>query len=148
MLAPAMNRAVLRNVSLHIPNHLLNPLKSITNPISSSSIFVSWTLSTLRFYSSDSDLSHKENFTRTQKQHGGVEDVDGVSNQELKRRIVKYCEGDEEAIPSIFEAILKRKLAGIKDEDYELMEEVRRKSPSENFDSDSDELNDSDGDKN
>lgn len=32
---------------------------------------------------------------------------------ELKKRIDKYFEGDAEAIPSIFEAILQRKLAGL-----------------------------------
>ncbi|PON38943.1 hypothetical protein PanWU01x14_308580 [Parasponia andersonii] len=40
--------------------------------------------------------------------------LDDVSSQELKKRIEKYLEeGDEEAIPSIFEAILERKLAGM-----------------------------------
>ncbi|XP_058009868.1 uncharacterized protein LOC110643300 isoform X2 [Hevea brasiliensis] len=68
-------------------------------------------------------------------------------NQGLKKRIEKYYEGDEEAIPEIFEAILKRKLAGIRDKDDELMAEVRRKSPSVDFDSESDELNDSNGEK-
>ncbi|KAF2298595.1 hypothetical protein GH714_024272 [Hevea brasiliensis] len=65
----------------------------------------------------------------------------------LKKRIEKYYEGDEKAIPEIFEAILKRKLAGIRDKDDELMAEVRRKSPSVDFDSESDELNDSNGEK-
>lgn len=43
---------------------------------------------------------------------------------ELKSQIEKYLEGDADAIPSIFEAILKRKLAGKHDEsDDEIMKE-------------------------
>lgn len=49
---------------------------------------------------------------------------------ELRRRIDKFLEGDADAIPSIFEAILKRKLAGKHDEsDDELMEEIRHNTP-------------------
>ncbi|KAJ0048479.1 hypothetical protein Pint_16569 [Pistacia integerrima] len=83
---------------------------------------------TVRFYTSESDSS---NFARTQNDNGGA-DVEDVSNEELKRRIEKYLEGDEEAIPSIFEAILSRKLAGKHEEsDDELMEEIRRKNSEE-----------------
>ncbi|KAG5522574.1 hypothetical protein RHGRI_034659 [Rhododendron griersonianum] len=62
---------------------------------------------------------------------------------ELKRRIERYFGGDEEAIPSIFEAILKRKLAGKHDDsDDELMEEFGRKLANdvsdEEFDSEED----------
>lgn len=63
---------------------------------------------------------------------------------ELRRRIEKYFGGDEDAIPSIFEAILKRKLAGKHDDsDDELMEEFRNKLANnvsdEEFDSEEDE---------
>ncbi|KAB2022893.1 hypothetical protein ES319_D07G244500v1 [Gossypium barbadense] len=45
--------------------------------------------------------------------------------QELKTRIKKYFEGDEEALPSVLEAILRRKLAGKHEEtDDELMDEL------------------------
>lgn len=45
---------------------------------------------------------------------------------ELKTRIEKYFKGDEEVLPSIFEAILSRKLSGKHEEtDDELMEELR-----------------------
>ncbi|XVF12282.1 hypothetical protein REPUB_Repub08aG0102100 [Reevesia pubescens] len=41
-------------------------------------------------------------------------------------RIQKFFDGDEEAIPSIFEGILKRKLSGKHEEsDDELMQEIR-----------------------
>ena len=48
---------------------------------------------------------------------------------ELKKRIDKCLEGDEEAIPSIFEAILSRKLSGKHEEsDNESLEEIRHKT--------------------
>ncbi|TYH89115.1 hypothetical protein ES332_D01G236500v1 [Gossypium tomentosum] len=44
---------------------------------------------------------------------------------ELKTRIKKYFEGYEEALPSVLEAILRRKLAGKhKETDDELMDEL------------------------
>ncbi|KAE8675511.1 reticulon-like protein B9-like [Hibiscus syriacus] len=53
---------------------------------------------------------------------GGGGDDDDVSTEELKMRIQKFFDGDVEAIPSIFEGILKRKLTGKHDEsDDELM---------------------------
>jgi small subunit ribosomal protein S35 len=69
----------------------------------------------------------------------------GIS--ELKKRIERFYAGDAEAVPSIFEAILKRKLAGKHDEaDKKVIEEICGKraeplddSDDEDFDSDSDE---------
>lgn len=70
-------------------------------------------------------------------------------------QIDKYFRGDEEAIPSIFEAILKRKLTGKHEEDdKKLMEEIpgqRQEEPLSDIDdeqeteSDFDEGSDSDG---
>ncbi|KAI9185113.1 hypothetical protein LWI28_004239 [Acer negundo] len=49
--------------------------------------------------------------------------------RELKKRIDKYFEGDKEAIPSIFEAILCRKLSRKHEQsDNELLEEIRHKT--------------------
>ncbi|XP_044476373.1 uncharacterized protein LOC123203940 [Mangifera indica] len=70
---------------------------------------------TVRFYTPESKSS---NFALTQN-NNGARDVEDVSNEELKRRIDKFFEGDEEAIPSIFEAILRRKLAGKHEESDE-----------------------------
>lgn len=70
---------------------------------------------------------------------------------ELKTRIEKYFQGDEEALPSIMEAILQRKLAGKHEEtDDELVEELRMK-PLDNvqdneFESDFEELYETDED--
>ncbi|MBA0732194.1 hypothetical protein Gogos_016299 [Gossypium gossypioides] len=74
----------------------------------SSSPLAALTRSQIRFYSTNGD------------------DNDDVSNRELKRRIQKFLDGDEDAIPSIFEGILKRKLSGKHEEsDDELMKEIR-----------------------
>ncbi|CAH9084830.1 unnamed protein product [Cuscuta epithymum] len=49
-----------------------------------------------------------------------------LSNEALKKKIERLVEGDGEAIPEIFEAILKRKLSGKSDEeDEELMKYIR-----------------------
>ncbi|CAI9113512.1 OLC1v1014126C1 [Oldenlandia corymbosa var. corymbosa] len=54
-------------------------------------------------------------------------DVEDVSNKELKQRLYKYFkEGDEEALPSIFEAILQRSLTGKHElTDDELADDLR-----------------------
>lgn len=81
--------------------------------------------------------------------------VDDISTEELKKRIGKYLEGDMEVLPSIFEAILQRKLSGKhNDTDDELMEELRSKMPcttefEEEYDLTSDDdfdMSDEDGD--
>ncbi|MQM11001.1 hypothetical protein Taro_043901 [Colocasia esculenta] len=71
--------------------------------------------------------------------------VEDVSNAELKQQIEKYFKGDEEALPSIMEAILRRKLTGKHEEtDDELMEELRmqplRDVKDREFEEDFDEL--------
>lgn len=54
--------------------------------------------------------------------------VADVNNKELKIRIDKYFKGDEEALPSILESILSRKLAGKHEEtDDELIDELQMK---------------------
>ncbi|KAG4190916.1 hypothetical protein ERO13_A07G059300v2 [Gossypium hirsutum] len=94
------------------------------------------TRSQIRFYSTNGD------------------DNDDVSNKELKRRIQKFLDGDEDAMPSIFEGILKRKLSGKHEEsDDELMKEIRGewKQPLDDaddleFDSDLTDSSGTDGD--
>ncbi|XP_015069621.1 uncharacterized protein LOC107014284 [Solanum pennellii] len=75
--------------------------------------------------------------------NNNLQDEDDISNKALKKQIDKFFEGDEEAFPSIFEAILKRKLAGKSEEsDKELMNELqaqpRRQHDAANRESDSD----------
>ncbi|XP_016500890.1 uncharacterized protein LOC107819303 [Nicotiana tabacum] len=71
-----------------------------------------------------------------------LQDEDDISNKALKKQIDRFFEGDEEAFPSIFEAILKRKLAGKSEEsDEELMNELQaqpRQHDSADKESDSD----------
>ncbi|KAM7482972.1 hypothetical protein LguiB_007555 [Lonicera macranthoides] len=119
--------------------------KSLISPSSASA-----SLLKLRFFTSKKDPSI-ENSTHSPHHHIDLsqthnKDVptgdDDDTRTELKIQIEKYLEGDEEAIPSIFEAILKRKLAGKHDEsDDELMNEFRQKpldgSSDREFDSES-----------
>lgn len=75
--------------------------------------------------------------------NNNLQEEDDISNKALKKQIDKFFEGDEEAFPSIFEAILKRKLAGKSEEsDKELMNELqaqpRRQNDAANRESDSD----------
>ena len=61
---------------------------------------------------------------------------------ELKKFIDKFYVGDAEAIPSIFEEILKRKLAGKYEEvDKELIEEIVGKTHESTDDIDDEESN-------
>ncbi|XP_022766093.1 uncharacterized protein LOC111310974 [Durio zibethinus] len=97
------------------------------------------TRSQLRFYSSE---------------FHSTKDDDDVGKNELRMRIQKFFDGDEDAIPSIFEGILKRKLSGKHEEsDDELMKEIRRERHQplddvveQEFDSDLTDSSDTDGD--
>lgn len=115
-----------------------------------------------KFFSSKGDFSsqnliHLEtNPTATRlPEDDASSGVDDISTEELKKRIGQYLEGDMEVLPSIFEAILQRKLSGKhNDTDDELMEELRSKIPctseiGEEYDLTSDndfDTNDEDGD--
>ena len=75
--------------------------------------------------------------------------VENVNNKELKTRIEKYFKGEEEALPSILEAILERKLAGKhEDTDDELMEELQMQPIDDvsdrEFESDFEEMHETD----
>ncbi|TYK28450.1 28S ribosomal S35 [Cucumis melo var. makuwa] len=150
-----MKWILLRNLSLRARNQLLrSPLyTSNAHP----SFFLSPpTTSRFRLFSSDNDSPPNEdsqavtqaNLVSTQKKEASLE-VQDVSNKEFKTRIEKYFKGDEEALSSILEAILRRKLAGKhEDTDDELVEELRMK-PLEDvkdreFESDFEELHDTD----
>ncbi|EXC25177.1 hypothetical protein L484_013265 [Morus notabilis] len=79
----------------------------------------------MSFYSSESSES-----SRSPEKYASDDDVTDVSKEELKKQIDKYFEGDLEAVPSIFEAILQRKLARLMgkknddDDDEKLIEEL------------------------
>ncbi|KAH1086159.1 hypothetical protein AAZX31_07G092800 [Glycine max] len=119
-----MNANLLRNLSFHARRLRFSPTPTVTAPTCFSS------------------RSHAPD-----KPHSLVEDI---SDEELKRRVAKLQEGDAEAIPSVFEAILQRYLAGKPIEaDQELMRGILGKwtlSEDEEDESDShwEEIDDTD----
>lgn len=74
-------------------------------------------------------------------------DGEDFSKEALKAQIERYLAGDAEAIPDIFEGILKRKLAGTHDEsDDELMQNFRQIPINSAMDKDVSDEDTSDGD--
>ncbi|KAL9433201.1 hypothetical protein AB3S75_028093 [Citrus x aurantiifolia] len=133
MIMMSMNR-----VALYARNFLKN-----TNPNCSSVKFTAFSQPRFRFYASESDSSKLPN---TQNNSGSI-GVEDVSSQELKSRIEKYLEGDEDAVPSIFEAILSRKLSGKHDQsDDELMEELQIRTKTSDRDANEEDEFDSGSD--
>ncbi|KAG6672933.1 hypothetical protein I3842_16G083800 [Carya illinoinensis] len=146
-----MKRLLLRNVAFYTHNILKSP-----KPCPSlAPLAPSTTLPRLRFYSSENDSSGEnptpapETSLATSQNKDSSVAVEDVSNKDLKTRIEKYFKGDEEALPSILEAILQRKLAGKhEDTDDELMEELRMKPlddvKDKEFESDFEEMHETD----
>ncbi|XP_059645606.1 uncharacterized protein LOC132287116 [Cornus florida] len=107
----------------------------------------------IRFFSSENDSDPKPppetSLVESQKKEVPG-DVGDVSNKELKTMVEKYFEGgDEEMLPSILEAVLKRKLSGKhEDTDDELLEELQMKPlddvKNEEFESDFEEAHETD----
>ncbi|CAK9153796.1 unnamed protein product [Ilex paraguariensis] len=130
-----MNRALLRNLSPHARNLLSPPsLTYKPRPIGITAIpfYLSSASPKIRFFSSfenepNPNPSPETSLAQPQNKELPV-DVEDVSNKELKMKIEDYFKGNEEALPSILEAILRRKLAGKHEEtDDEVMEELRMK---------------------
>ncbi|KAF8025220.1 hypothetical protein BT93_F2151 [Corymbia citriodora subsp. variegata] len=116
-----MSRSLLRIFSLR---------SQWNRPIISSPASV---INRARFY------SHDEQNKPQDQENDASHDADDVGREELKRRILKfYDDGDMEAIPSILEEILKRKLAGKNDESLldQLPSNVRREDLEGGEDSD------------
>ncbi|CAL5372005.1 unnamed protein product [Camellia sinensis] len=140
-----MRQALFRHLSLSLYTHsFLSPQTLKPHPLNAKIVSLTSLSASpfLKFRRLVSSKTHsfiansvpETNPAQTQKEESSIEEED-VSNEELKRRIEKYFEGDEEAIPSIFEAILKRKLAGKHDEsDDELMEEFGHMPPDDDSD--------------
>ncbi|XAR52544.1 hypothetical protein NMG60_11020678 [Bertholletia excelsa] len=135
-----MGGTLFRHLSL-LGRLILSP--RISNPYStarynvpriSSSVLPTFNL---RFFSSKADSSVENPLPVPET--NSANDTEDVSIEELKRRIEKYNEGDADAIPDIFEAILRRKLTGKHDEsDDELMEEICREPLANISDKDDD----------
>ncbi|KAK7359496.1 hypothetical protein VNO77_01456 [Canavalia gladiata] len=132
-----MRRTLLRNASFYTRNLL----HSSSNHTTATALAAS-TRPRLRLFSTD------ENPPPVPKENAAVE-VDDVNNKEFKARIEKYWKGDEQALPSIMEAILQRKLSGKHEEtDDELMDEISMKPIDDvddmDFESDFEELHETD----
>ena len=71
----------------------------------------------------------------------------GIEFVVLKAQIERYLAGDAEAIPDIFEGIMRRKLAGTHEEsDDELMQDIRQIPINSAMDKDVSDEDTSDGD--
>ncbi|XP_010252921.1 PREDICTED: uncharacterized protein LOC104594356 [Nelumbo nucifera] len=160
-----MRLSMLKCASL-CARHLLSAPTCRPNPISSTLPLtaalpnpISSTLP-LRLFSSDSSNENppapetnlaepqKKDIDEPPKKEISI-DVKDVGNKEFRDRIERYLKGDEEALPSIMEAILARRLHGKHEEtDDELIEELRQKPlddvKDKEFESDFEELYDTD----
>ncbi|XP_073299442.1 uncharacterized protein [Primulina huaijiensis] len=106
---------------------------------------------TIRFFSSGNDNGESESSVGDSEDKKEVtNDAADVSNKELKLQIDDYFNNfNEEALPSILESILKRRLAGKhEDTDDELMDELHREPldnvKDEDFESDFEEAYETD----
>uniref|UniRef100_A0A2N9GRH5 Small ribosomal subunit protein mS35 mitochondrial conserved domain-containing protein n=1 Tax=Fagus sylvatica TaxID=28930 RepID=A0A2N9GRH5_FAGSY len=152
-----MKRTLLRNLTLCTRNLLSSPIQNNPNPTPSLLAASTQPRLRYRFYSSENDSSSstenpspapETSLAQPQKKDVSI-DVEDISNKELKARIEKYFKGDEEALPSILEAILQRKLTGKhEDTDDELVDELRMKPlddvKDKEFESDFEEMHETD----
>ncbi|PRQ15993.1 hypothetical protein RchiOBHm_Chr7g0179411 [Rosa chinensis] len=128
-----MKQSIIRNVSLYARTRLLSP--PCCKPSSRTTQLALPTRPRLSFYSTESQ-SHNQEVSKDEE--------DDVSNEELKMKIDDYFKGNDKAIPTIFEAILKRKLTGKHEQtDKKLMEELcgkRQGSLSDEEEEDEEEI--------
>ncbi|KAK9106670.1 hypothetical protein Syun_022681 [Stephania yunnanensis] len=154
-----MRRAALKCASIcsHVRHYRsLHTFKP--NPKFSSHSPLSHAIQSLRFFSSDTDntessitapQSNLPTDTNENKNNQISINVKDVTNKELKAMMEAYFKGDEQVLPDIMEAILKRKLSGKHEEtDDELMEELRFRPiddvKDKEFESDFDEAHETD----
>ncbi|KAL1216840.1 hypothetical protein V5N11_025329 [Cardamine amara subsp. amara] len=129
-----MRRVLQRFPSLLARNFLQSPATSRHSKIQNRVVpLLNRSTSRFVFFSSQSDPASNLN----------SEEV--VSKEELKKRIQSFLDdGDEDALPDLFEAMMIRKLSGKHDESDDEVMEVVRKYPVNKFD-DIDSDIDSDG---
>ncbi|WZY76825.1 hypothetical protein YC2023_023209 [Brassica napus] len=114
-----MRRFVQRFPSLLAPNLIHHPPTILRHPKINPRVVVpslDRVTSRFVFFSSESNSAR------------GLGSDEVVSKEELKKRIQSFLDdGDEDALPDLFEAMMTRKLSGKHDEsDDEVMEEVRK----------------------
>ncbi|MED6181037.1 hypothetical protein PIB30_015721 [Stylosanthes scabra] len=136
-----MRRTLLRNASLFSRAILLRPPPPPPPPSSSTTSLASPFAAAarlrlpLRLFSSDTnDSSNPPPEASNETKNDAALDVEDVSNKELKEMIVSYCKGNDQILPSIMEAIMRRKLSGKhEDTDDELLDSLRME-PIDNVD--------------
>ncbi|KAK9921430.1 hypothetical protein M0R45_029939 [Rubus argutus] len=155
-----MKQTLLRNVSLYARNCLVSPPTCNLKP--SPSLAASTRSFAGRLFSSGNDSSTDDSssaeiskpsldssLTEAKKRVSSIE-VQDINNKELKTRMEEYLkDGKEEALPSILEAILQRKLAGKHEEtDDELVDDMQMQPlddvKDKDFESDFEEIHDTD----
>ncbi|KAL1810704.1 hypothetical protein ACET3Z_020769 [Daucus carota] len=139
-----MNKNLLKVASLAISNcRLLSSPKIIHTPIhTASSHFLYLRCFTSKNIKSPDQLPSESGPGRTKSP-----DVEDCSKEVLKAQIERYLAGDAEAIPDIFEGIMRRKLAGTHEEsDDELMQDIRQIPINSAMDKDVSDEDTSDGD--
>ncbi|KAK4799086.1 hypothetical protein SAY86_024451 [Trapa natans] len=152
-----MNRVLLRNASLSVHRLLFSSaaLEPGRRPQPVLAPLTYWILPPFRSFSSEKDAGTEASSSAAETDLVPTEstspfiDVPDVSNKELKTRIEKYFKGDEEALPSIFEAILQRRFSKKHEEtDDELLDELEMQPLDDvrdsDFESDFEELHSTD----
>ncbi|GKV38315.1 hypothetical protein SLEP1_g46239 [Rubroshorea leprosula] len=158
-----MRRALWKSVSLYTRNLLISPPKLTRAPSHSLTPSPASIRPRLRFFSSESEPPNgtpdpvpestnethdpfSESTTLAQaKNEDKSAEVEDVSSEELKTRIENYFKGDETVLPSVFEAILSRRLTKKHEEADDALMEQLHFTPlddvkSEEFESDFEEL--------
>ncbi|KAK6163954.1 hypothetical protein DH2020_000818 [Rehmannia glutinosa] len=165
-----MRGALLRNFSLYTRNlHLSRNLKRSStisncytdhfcyNYIIENAPFLNWFPSRMRFFSSENgspdpsaNPETETSVAQPEEKKAATVEVEDVNNKELKLQIEDYFNNfNEEALPSILESILKRKLSKKhEDTDDELIDELQLKPldnvKDEDFESDFEEAHETD----
>ncbi|KAK6141778.1 hypothetical protein DH2020_024477 [Rehmannia glutinosa] len=165
-----MRGALLRNFSLYTRNlHLSRNLKRSStisncytdhfcyNYIIENAPFLNWFPSRTRFFSSENgspdpsaNPESETSVAQPEEKKAATVEVEDVNNKELKLQIEDYFNNfNEEALPSILESILKRKLSKKhEDTDDELIDELQLKPldnvKDEDFESDFEEAHETD----
>ncbi|CAJ2637089.1 unnamed protein product [Trifolium pratense] len=135
-----MTSILLRNISSHARRIHLSHYSLKSSSPSLLSFFKPTSFFSSRSDSPPPPISHTHENNKNQQ----PPDIEVISNEELKRRVARLQEGEEEAIPAVFEAVLQRYLVGKPiDADQDLMREILGKG-TESKDSDEEDELDSD----
>ncbi|KAH6827854.1 Ribosomal protein S24/S35 [Perilla frutescens var. hirtella] len=145
-----MRGALLRNLSLYTRNHhfslKLKPTPLLANACTNfhrkidtavdNAQMPNFFPSRIRFYSSENGTQDPDpnpesasGVVLPEEETAAAAEVEDVDNKELKTQIEEYLSnGNEEALPTVFESVLKRKLLEKHEEtDDELMDELQLK---------------------